>query len=55
MYIPVVLEVYNRLFIDCLGTLLVHNIKKHLFVLTQSNILTEKTVGRWGGGYFTEF
>ena len=36
MYLPVALEVYNRLFMDILSFTRVDKIKKHLFGLTQS-------------------
>ena len=37
MYLPLALEMYNRLFIDSLGLLAVYEIKKHLFQLIQLN------------------
>ena len=37
MYLPLALEVYNRLFIDSLGFMSVYTIKKHLFQLIQLN------------------
>ena len=36
MYLPLVWEVYNRLFIDSLGVMVVFQIKKHLLGLTQT-------------------
>ena len=36
MYLPLVLEVYFRVFIDCLGFMSVDKTKKHLFGLTLS-------------------
>ena len=40
MYLPLDLEMYNILFIDSLGFMEGDKIKKHLFGLTQSKILT---------------
>ena len=40
MYVPLALEVYNRLFIDNLGFMAVHEIKKLILGLNQSNIQT---------------
>ena len=40
VYLALALDVYNRLFIDCLGFIAVDQIKKHIMGLTQSNILT---------------
>ena len=36
IYLPLVMEVLNRLFIDCLGFMMVNKIKKHLLRLNQS-------------------
>ena len=36
MYLPLVLEVCNRLLIDCVGLISVDTIKKHLLGFTQS-------------------
>ena len=40
MYLPLALEVHNRLIIDSLGFMVVDKIRKHLLGVTQLNILT---------------
>ena len=54
MYLPLALEVHNRLIIDSLGFMVVDKIRKHLLGLTQLNILTAALIlpERLGSGEY---